>query len=162
MATRSETFVHTDSVEAAGLAVHHLREKERCEAVVALTHMDQVEDERLAKEVVGLDLVLGGHDHGYSAKRVGSRGVWVVKSGTEFRHLSVIKLTFSTSTSTQVKLTDVDVEKKDVTSSVPAASGWEDDGLACGQKMRLLHNYAGWAIAYHGYKWMAKLKRICC
>ena len=162
MATRSDTFIHTDSAEAADLAVHHLREKERCEAVVALTHMDQVEDERLAREVVGLDLVLGGHDHGYSAKRVGSQGIWVVKSGTEFRHLSVIKLAFSTSMSEQVKLTNVDVEKEDVTSSVPAASGWEENGLVCGQKMRLLHNYAGWAIAYHGYKIIAKLKRICC
>ena len=162
MATRSEPFIHTDPVGAAGQAVHHLREKERCEVVVALTHMDQVEDERLAREVVGLDLVLGGHDHGYSAKRVGSQGVWVVKSGTEFRHLSVIKLTFSTSKSAPTKLTNVDVEKKDVTSSVPAASGWEEDGLACGQMRRLLPKYAGWAIAYHGYKRIAKLKRICC
>ena len=48
MATRSETFIHTDAVEAADQAVRHLREKERCEAVVALTHMDQVEDKRLA------------------------------------------------------------------------------------------------------------------
>ena len=161
-ATRNKTFIHTDAVEAADLAVHHLREKERCEVVVVLTHMDQVEDERLAREVVGLDLVLGGHNHGYSAKRVGSQGVWVVKSGTEFRHLSVIKLTFSTSISMQFKLNNVEVGKKDVTSSVPAASGWEDDGLVCGQMMRLLPKYAAWAIAYHGYKRIAKLKRICC
>ena len=134
MATRSETFIHTDPVGAAGQAVRHLREKERCEVVVALTHMDQVEYERLAREVVGLDLVLGGHDHGYSAKRVGGQGVWVVKSGTEFRHLSVIKLTFSTSKSAPTKLTNVDVEKKDVTSSVPAASAWEDDGLVRGER----------------------------
>ena len=60
VATKNETFVHTDPVEAAVQAVSHLRKKEQCEAVVALTHMDKREDERLAREVPGLALVLGG------------------------------------------------------------------------------------------------------
>ena len=134
----------------------HLREKEQCEAVIALTHMAKRKEERLAREVTGLDLVLGGHDHGYSANRVDGKGVWVVKSGTEFRHVSVTKLTFKEDGSVEVE-----VEKMDVTSSLEeVASGW-DGGLTCGQKISLLHKYAGWAIAYHGYKRLAAIKRIC-
>ena len=155
VATRGETFVHTDPVEAAIQAVAHLREKELCEAVIALTHMGKREDERLAREVAGLDLVLGGHDHGYSANRVDGKGVWVVKSGTEFRHVSVIKLAFKEQGSVMV-----DVEKKDVTSALPISLGWEG-GLTSGQKISLLPKYAGWAILYHGYKRLARIKRIC-
>ena len=155
VATRGETFVHTDPVEAARQAVGHLREKEKCEAVVALTHMDKREDERLAREVAGLDLVLAGHNHGYSADRIDGKGIWVVKSGTEFRHLSVIKLTFK-----EEEDVKVEVEKKDVTSSVACTPGWEG-GIPCGQKIKLLPKYAGWAILYHGYKRLARIKRIC-
>ena len=156
VATRGEAFVHTDPVEAAIQTVGHLREKEQCEAVIALTHMGKREDERLAREVAGLDLVLGGHDHGYSAHRVDGKGVWVVKSGTEFRHVSVIKLSFKKEGGVEVE-----VEKKDVTSSVAVASGWEEEGLPCGQKISLLPKYAGWAVLYHGYKILARIKRIC-
>ena len=157
VATKNETSIHTDPVEAAVQAVSHLREKEQCEAVVALTHMDKREDERLAREVPGLALVLGGHDHGYSANRVDGKGIWVVKSGTEFRHLSVIKLTFKEEEEGGV---EVEVEKKDVTSSVAISSGWEG-GITWGQKISLLPKYAGWAILYHGYKRLARIKRIC-
>ena len=80
-----------------------------------------------------------------------------MKSGTEFRHLSVIKLTFKEEEEGGV---EVEVEKKDVTSSVAISSGWEG-GMTWGQKIRLLPKYAGWAILYHGYKRLARIKRIC-
>lgn len=40
-----------------------LREEEGCDIVIALTHMRQPNDERLAKLSTGIDLILGGHDH---------------------------------------------------------------------------------------------------
>ena len=42
--------------------VEKLRE-EKCDLVLALTHMMKCNDIKLAKEVQGIDLILGGHDH---------------------------------------------------------------------------------------------------
>jgi 5'-nucleotidase len=36
-----------------------------CNFVVALTHMRVVNDKRYAKHAIGVDLILGGHDHIY-------------------------------------------------------------------------------------------------
>ena len=38
--------------------------------MIALTHMRWPNDELLAREVDGIDLVLGGHDHDYGVKQV--------------------------------------------------------------------------------------------
>lgn len=67
--------------------------KEGCDFVIALTHMRQPDDDRLAREVDGIDLILGGHDHVLRTARVG--GKWVVKSGTDFkvrfRHAQLVR-----------------------------------------------------------------------
>jgi len=39
--------------------------------VVALTHMRWPNDRRVAEEVTGVDIVLGGHDHDYGLETVG-------------------------------------------------------------------------------------------
>ncbi len=43
----------------------HLRQEEHCDLVIALTHMRAPNDERLARSVAEIDVVLGGHDHDY-------------------------------------------------------------------------------------------------
>lgn len=48
--------------EAAREAVKHLREQ-KCDIVIALTHCGSNEDRYLAKDVEGIDVILGGHDH---------------------------------------------------------------------------------------------------
>ncbi|MFC7689295.1 bifunctional metallophosphatase/5'-nucleotidase [Paeniroseomonas aquatica] len=58
--------------------------------VVALTHQDLAEDERMAREVEGLDLVLGGHDHEPVLKR--DTGAAVVKAGGDAEWLAVAEL----------------------------------------------------------------------
>jgi 5'-nucleotidase len=62
------------------------------ELLIALTHMRQPNDELLARSVPEIDLVLGGHDHGYYAQQQQPSGNWVVKSGTDFRDLSLLKV----------------------------------------------------------------------
>ena len=42
-----------------------LREEEGCDYIIALTHMRVRHDEIFAREVPGIDIVLGGHDHEY-------------------------------------------------------------------------------------------------
>eukprot|EP00959_Pyramimonas_sp_CCMP1952_P000670 13081-Pyramimonas_sp.AAC.1 len=60
----------------------------------ALTHMRMPNDVRLAEEVFEIDAVLGGHDHDYALQRVGPSGTLVLKSGSDFRELSLISVTF--------------------------------------------------------------------
>lgn len=60
------------------------------DCVIALTHFRTPNDIRLADSVPEIDLILGGHDHDYEIiKRPNS---YVVKSGTDFREFSLIKL----------------------------------------------------------------------
>ena len=42
-----------------------LREEQKCDFIIALTHMRLPSDRLLAASVPGIDLVLGGHDHFY-------------------------------------------------------------------------------------------------
>jgi len=43
--------------------VQKLREEEKCDMIIALTHMMKYNDIKLAKQVSGIDFILGGHDH---------------------------------------------------------------------------------------------------
>ncbi|RNA30440.1 trifunctional nucleotide phosphoesterase -like [Brachionus plicatilis] len=64
-----------------------------CDIVIALTHMRWVNDTILAENVPEIDLFLGGHDHDYVVKQINEK--WIIKSGTDFRELSVIELDLS-------------------------------------------------------------------
>ncbi|PHJ20573.1 5 - c-terminal domain-containing protein [Cystoisospora suis] len=61
-----------------------------CDLIIALTHMRWNNDEKLAREVPDIDLILGGHDHEYTTKII--NGVPIVKSGSDFREFSSITL----------------------------------------------------------------------
>lgn len=62
----------------------------RVDYVVALTHFRTPNDIRLADSVPEIDLILGGHDHDYEI--IKRPNCYVVKSGTDFREFSLIKL----------------------------------------------------------------------
>eukprot|EP00930_Biecheleria_cincta_P053304 TRINITY_DN3872_c0_g3_i1.p1 TRINITY_DN3872_c0_g3~~TRINITY_DN3872_c0_g3_i1.p1 ORF type:complete len:1558 (+),score=276.45 TRINITY_DN3872_c0_g3_i1:65-4738(+) len=67
-----------------------------CELIVAITHMRVPNDELLAHEVEDIDLILGGHDHHYEVRPVGPHGTWLLKSGTDFRDITELRIRFST------------------------------------------------------------------
>lgn len=86
-----------DYVQCANRVAEVLRGK-GCDYIVALTHMRQPDDERLAREAEDVDVVLGGHDHVLSKQVINGR--FVLKSGTDFkvcagllRHYDELKLT---------------------------------------------------------------------
>jgi 5'-nucleotidase len=58
--------------------------------VIALTHFRTPNDIKLADSVPEIDLILGGHDHDYEVIR--RPNCYVIKSGTDFREFSLIKL----------------------------------------------------------------------
>lgn len=59
-----DEIVYTDYVMIKGKELAgFLRDEEGVDLVIALTHMRDENDHRLAKEVPEIDLLLGGHDH---------------------------------------------------------------------------------------------------
>jgi len=81
---------YTDYVECGRLLARNLKKTKGCTIVIALTHMRTPNDQRLAKEVEEIDLILGGHDHVSEFIRFGDR--CVIKSGTDFRQFSHITM----------------------------------------------------------------------
>lgn len=65
--------------------------------VIALTHMRDVADVTLAAGAGpgNLDLILGGHDHGWSSRRCPETGLVILKSGTDFCEFSRIDVKLS-------------------------------------------------------------------
>ncbi len=54
---------YEDYVVCANRLSKDLREVYKCDYVIALTHMRVPNDQRLGNEALGVDLILGGHDH---------------------------------------------------------------------------------------------------
>lgn len=111
LGTVEETDVlYTDYVETAKRLVPQLQQ-EGCELIIALTHMRVPNDLRLAREVPGLHMVLGGHDHHYEKHMVGD--VLMLKSGSEFREFSVLTVRFPAGCRPQIEVTKQEVTKSD-------------------------------------------------
>src|SRR5690606_11505353 len=65
-------------------------EQQGAQVLVALTHMNLVEDQQLVREARGLHLVLGGHEA--IPITVYERGVLILKAGTDAEFLGVVNL----------------------------------------------------------------------
>ena len=61
--------IYVDFISEAERIAASLRE-EGAQIVIALTHMREPNDIKLAKTVEGVDLILGGHDHFYNVTHV--------------------------------------------------------------------------------------------
>lgn len=70
--------------------VRELRETHKCDMVIALTHMMKYNDVKLAQNVNGIDLILGGHDHLIVQEKINDSVI--IKSGTNFRNFSIIEV----------------------------------------------------------------------
>lgn len=90
-------------VEAAAKAVEALK-RERCDVIVCLSHLgwkigNEYNDERLAAETEGIDVILGGHSHDYFEEPIVYRNkagecVLMQQMGKNGRYLGVVTLTF--------------------------------------------------------------------
>jgi 5'-nucleotidase / UDP-sugar diphosphatase len=76
-------------VEHARAAVAELR-RQGADIIVAVTHMDVNEDMDLARKVLGIHLILGGHEHHPIAVYQG--GTLIVKAGQDAQFLGVVEL----------------------------------------------------------------------
>jgi 2',3'-cyclic-nucleotide 2'-phosphodiesterase (5'-nucleotidase family) len=87
-ANRASYVQYTDAFTEAKAAYALL--KDSADAVVALTHQSVAEDIRLAKEVPGLALILGGHEHDQQYEKVGN--VYITKAHSNARSAYVVKM----------------------------------------------------------------------
>ena len=84
------TYTYQPFVDVGRRLARWLRAQHRLDLVVALTHMRVPNDERLAREVPEIDLVLGGHDHFYYvSKDPVTQQPRVVKSGSDFMQYAI-------------------------------------------------------------------------
>lgn len=87
-----------DPALAARDTVAILREKEKVDLVVCLSHCglaegkEASEDEKLAAEVPGIDVIIGGHTHTTLSEPIVKDGTIIVQAGSCGRHVGVMDL----------------------------------------------------------------------
>lgn len=86
----TDKFTYRDYITTARELSAFLRKEQKCDFIIALTHMRVPNDRLLAENVQDVDLCLGGHDHSYIAELCDRTGVVIVKSGTDFEEFSDI------------------------------------------------------------------------
>ncbi|KAH8280370.1 hypothetical protein KR018_003630 [Drosophila ironensis] len=104
---------YIDYVEAGNRLARELR-NEGCDLIIALTHMRTPNDINLAKKCIGIDIILGGHDHVREVTEI--NGKMIVKSGTDFQQFSVITMERNPANREQFT---TDVKCVDVTAKIP-------------------------------------------
>lgn len=80
----------TDLAAATRAAIDSLR-SQGARVVIAITHQDMANDEQLAQQFPGIDLIVGGHDHLFMQQRVGA--TWVAKADADAKSVIVYDIT---------------------------------------------------------------------
>ncbi len=84
-----QPYVTYDSVLSSAITTYNLI-KDSCDAVVALTHQLVQDDVRLAQNLPGLDLIIGGHEHDHRFIR--EKNVLITKAHANAKTAYVINL----------------------------------------------------------------------
>lgn len=117
---------------------------EGAEIIIALTHMREPNDNKLAEQTDGLiDIILGGHDHYYAHSII--KGTHVLRSGCDFKQLSYIEARRRPDTPGKW---DFDILRRDVVS--PIAQDAAAREMVHALTSRLHHRLAkpiGWTAA---------------
>uniref|UniRef100_D8QCK0 5'-Nucleotidase C-terminal domain-containing protein n=1 Tax=Schizophyllum commune (strain H4-8 / FGSC 9210) TaxID=578458 RepID=D8QCK0_SCHCM len=95
----SDTHIE-DPAECSTRMAALMREEYNVDVVIAVTHMRMEEDLDVVSRCLSVDLILGGHDHDHmirgsrytESKNHAEGDIKVVKSGTDFREFSVVKV----------------------------------------------------------------------
>jgi len=85
--------VFTDPYEAARRAVDELRRQE-ADIIVGITHSDLDEDRKLAREVEGIDVIVGGHCHNALHQPIQEDSTIIVKAGQLGEYLGQLELAY--------------------------------------------------------------------
>ncbi|KAL2264209.1 hypothetical protein VTK26DRAFT_485 [Humicola hyalothermophila] len=107
-------IIYRSATEVARELVPQLR-AEGADLVIALTHMREPNDNKLAANLGGeIDLILGGHDHFYAHSLI--NGTHVLRSGSDFKQLSYLEVRRAPADSG--RRWDVDIWRRDVVRAI--------------------------------------------
>lgn len=90
MSSPSKQVEFRDPFEAGRRAVSELK-KQGASVIVAVTHLEVAADEKLAREVPGINVILGGHEHEPIRREAGR--VLILKAGSDARLLGEVVVT---------------------------------------------------------------------
>ncbi|AEO58382.1 hypothetical protein MYCTH_2305675 [Thermothelomyces thermophilus ATCC 42464] len=109
--------IYRSASDVARELVPQLR-AEGADIVIALTHMREPNDNKLAEQLGGenIDLILGGHDHYYAHSFI--NGTHVLRSRSDFKQLSYIEVRRAEPPGSGRRW-DVDIWRRDIVRSVP-------------------------------------------
>ncbi len=109
-------IIYRSASEVARELIPQLR-ADGADLIVALTHMREPNDNKLATQLGGdmIDVILGGHDHFYAHSLI--NGTHVLRSGADFKQLSYLELRRAAPGSGQKW--DVDIWRRDMVRAVP-------------------------------------------
>ncbi|KAI1434211.1 Metallo-dependent phosphatase [Xylaria sp. CBS 124048] len=107
-------LVYKSASETARELVPGLR-AQGAEIIIALTHMREPNDNKLAEQTDGLiDVILGGHDHYYNHSII--KGTHVLRSGTDFKQMSYLEARRKPDGSGKW---NINITRRDITSEIP-------------------------------------------
>ena len=92
--TRLGSLVFEDPIAAARAHAPALRQQ--ADLLILLTHLGLELDRRLAEEVPGIDLILGGHDHVATHTPVPAGSTVIIHPGANGRRAAIVKIDVST------------------------------------------------------------------
>lgn len=84
-----------DPIETAQRLLPQWIQREKPDAVIALTHLNIAEDRRLAQSVPNIDVIIGGHDHHQLLQVI--NGVPIIKLDSDARTVGHLQLNFKAS-----------------------------------------------------------------
>jgi 5'-nucleotidase len=114
----------TNPIEAAKEQVTYLRDVEKVDLVIALTHQLWQDDNRFAQEVKGVYIIYGGHDH--SAMLQPNFGPTYIKSDLDFRSIWISDIKYYAKNLTKPASTKMHHENFVITEGMKSNSGLDN------------------------------------
>lgn len=100
-----------------------------CDIVVALTHAGGRQDELIAREIDGIDLIVGGHSHSVFEQAVEINGVPIIQAGENGYFVGRVDMTVDTDRDCIVdfsySLIEIDASMKDDPETARVVDEWE-------------------------------------
>src|SRR4051812_37977027 len=115
---KADYVSYTDPLSTAKELYNQI--KDSVDAVVAITHQSIEDDEKLAKEIPGLTLILGGHEHDMHFEKVGN--IYITKAHANAKSAYVVKFLINK----KKKRKKVDPKLVYINDSIPLDSATND------------------------------------
>lgn len=97
VAPYSEPVEFPDPIETAREMVEQLQQSQ-VDLIIAITHAGVEEDRKLAREVSGINVIVGGHCHTLLEEPVVEGETIIVQSGELLKHVGVLELAYNPAT----------------------------------------------------------------